>query len=36
MVKRLTADPRKWYEENGLPLPDKLKEADRAEAEARS
>jgi nucleoside-diphosphate-sugar epimerase len=36
MVNRLTSDPRKWYAENGLPLPDKLQEEDRTDAEARS
>lgn len=26
MINRLTSNPRKWYEENGLPLPERLKE----------
>ena len=35
MVERLLEDPKRWYEENGLPMPEDLEEEAAAEEEAR-
>lgn len=32
MIRRLHADPRSWYEHNGLPLPDELEEPEPSQA----